>query len=190
MRKMVEMKKIVLTIELFISVVLLGGCLAAYVQSPRECQIKDLLVDEAIFPPGAQAGEFISPLPESAVNSAGRTIYLGKGGIANHAIYPYRTARGAAREFNHQKELVFSEPREWEAPWEIPAEVNYESSVADQYYLACGGPIGGNMCNMIAQYEEYYVFFNAHMNPGELGFADLERVLHVIDERMAKCLDG
>jgi len=41
------------------------------------------------------------------------------------------------------------------------------------------------MCNMIGQYEEYFVRFNSHISPDFMTYADLERVLKAIDERMA-----
>lgn len=73
-------------------------------------------------------------------------------------------------------------------PWEIPDALTYHSSVANQYYVACGEYHGKYRCTMIAQYEEYYMFLHVHMSPESMTFQDLECVLRAIDERMARCL--
>ncbi len=46
----------------------------------------------------------------------------------------------------------------------------------------------GAMCVMLARYEEYYVYVTAHMSEGGMTYADLEKVLRAIDERMSACL--
>jgi len=160
-----------------------GGCFPP--PPPRDCSIESLVVDESPFPQGAVAGSILSPLPQAPRESAGRTIYLLKG-IANHDVHRYRSASQAAREFQRGRELDFS--LSMGGPWETPDALTYRSPIANQYHVACGLEHGIYMCTMIAQYEEYYIFFNAHMSPDAMTFQDLERVLLAIDERMAKCL--
>jgi len=150
----------------------------------RSFPVEVLLIDESVFPPGATAGP-VMPNPDShgAVEHAGRSIYVGTGG-ANYEAYRYESLRQAAREYRRQMRVWFSEGEGW-TPWLVPSEVSYQSPIADQYYLACGSHYSVSMCNMIGQYEEYFVRFNSHISPDFMTYADLERVLKAIDERMA-----
>jgi len=172
--------------------IVLGGCYflkGCYIlQTPpaRDCPIERLVLDEGVFPGEATAEPILSPLPRAAWESAGRGVFLKKGGSFLHDIYRYRTAERAAREFEKRKRLIFIETST-RGPWETPAEVTYRSPIADRYYLACGMEHKIYMCFMLAQYEEYYVLLNAHIEGG-MTFEALEQALRAIDERMARCL--
>ena len=166
---------------------LLGGCYILKTPPARDCPIESLVLDESVFPGEAVAEPILSPLPRAAWESAGRGIFLKKGGGLIHDIYRYRTASRAAKEFEKRKQLTFVETAT-SGSWETPSEVTYRSPIADRYYLACGMEHKIYMCFMLAQYEEYYVFFNAHMSEKGMTFEALERALRAIDERMARCL--
>lgn len=164
-----------------------GGCYVFTTPPPRVCPVESLVLDAAPFPPGAIAEPLLSPLPRASWESAGRSINLKTGGGAIHDVYRYKTAGRAAREFERRKEIEFAVNRQ-RGPWEVPDKLSYHSPIANRYYIACGVQTDVYMCKMIAQYEEYYVVFVAHMNPKGMTFDTLERVLRAIDERMAKCL--
>ncbi len=172
--------------------IVLGGCYflkGCYIlQTPpaRDCPIERLVLDERVFPGEATAEPILSPLPRAAWESAGRGVFLKTGGSFLHDIYRYRTAERAAREFEKRKRLIFVETAT-SGPWETPSEVTYRSPIADRYYLACGMEHKIYMCFMLAQYEEYYVLLNAHIEGG-MTFEALEQALRAIDERMARCL--
>ncbi len=170
---------------LAITCTLTGGC-SVFVKPPvRDCPIVSLLVDATAFPPGAGAEEPMSPLPEAAMESAGITVEL-PDGLANHHVCRYLSAGRAARVFQNVKKLEFA-PGSAES-WETPAALTYHSPIADQYHVACGTDYDGPICEMIAQYEEYYVFLTVYMSAESMTYRDLERVLRAIDERMAGCL--
>jgi len=164
-----------------------AGCSLTLPQ--RHCPIESLLVDETSFPPGARADKVFSPLPRAAKESAGRTIYLPMPlGIANHDVYRYKSAARAAWQFRQEKERTFT-PGRWRGPWNVPEALTYRSPIADQYYVACEIRSGVySMCEMIAQYEEYYVYFKTDVSPGVMTFPRVEHALRAIDERMADCL--
>lgn len=164
-----------------------GGCYLFATPPPRDCPIESLVLDEVPFPPGTIAGSILSPLPRASWESAGRTFNLRKGG-AVHDVYRYRTAGRAAQEFERANQLEFTIDS-WRGPWEVPDTLTYQSPIADQYYVACGVDGSIYMCKMIAQYEEYYVLFVAHMSSDAMTFQDLERVLQAIDSRMERCLE-
>lgn len=155
-------------------------------QAPkRDFPTEVLLLDETAFPAKTTAGPITSnPDRHGARESLGRSIYH-PSGLAGHDIYRYTSARGAAREFERQKDLSFRG-----GEWTVPTEITYQSPTADQCYLACGTSGNIPMCRVIARYEEYFVRLNVHMRPSFMTYADLESVLQAMDDRMAYYLAG
>ena len=180
------MKTKLASIMLIILAIVLGRCTSSP-QPLHDCPPESLVLDETVFPLDSRAGELLVPLPDGGGASAGRTIYLGRRGIANHDVYPYKRPEGADQEFRRQKDRIRSSTIDEQ--WSVPEGFMYSSPIAEQYYVACGVDGGIPMCIMIAQYDNYFVFFNAHMYPDEMTFEDMERVLRAIDERMASCLN-
>ncbi len=180
-----RMRKLSLLGVLLLSVALLA-CRALQKPPKHDCPIKSLVLDETVFPPGSHASFLESPLPYAAWASAGRTIYLPRG-IANHDVYQHKTPKLAAEDFLANKKARFAED-EHTGPWSTPSEVSYRSPIADQYYVACGNEWGAQLCIMVAQYEEYYVLVTAHISEDGMTYADLEKVLRAVDEKMSHCL--
>lgn len=154
----------------------------------RSFPVEVLLINESAFPPGWEASDAGPQPPANAplghYNSIERTMltFYVHGGVANHQVHRFASVREAAREFKRQKSISFPEG------WVVPAELPYRSPSADQFYLACGIEGSIQMCRAIWQYEEYFLRFNTHMSPDFMTYADLERVLKAIDERMASYL--
>ena len=44
------------------------------------------------------------------------------------------------------------------------------------------------MCKTIAQYDNYFIFFNIHMYPEETTIQDLAFLLQEIDQRTSDCV--
>lgn len=157
----------------------------------RACPITSLLVDTTGFPSGTTVGKVRSPLADGPLDftgsyqEAGRTLVVGGWGGFHH-VYRARTARRAAHQYQTLKDIEFrTTPND--GPWDPPPQFGYRSSIADQYYLACGNVHGCYTCRMMAQYEEYYMLLDIPMHSG-MTLADLEHVFRAIDERMAECL--
>lgn len=160
-----------------------GGCYIFQTAPPRDCPIEMLVLDASVFPPGSLADPIMSPLPDAPTESAGITIGWSRG-LANHNVLRMRSAAMADKEFQRERKWQFYP----EETWETPGSLFYRSPTADQYYVACGTPRHTHMCQMIAQYEEYYVYLVVHMDPETMGIRDLERILRAIDENMGRCL--
>ncbi len=152
----------------------------------HDCPIKELVIDEASFPPGSTSRSLLSPLPRAAWASAGRTIDH-PGGVANHHVYQFKTAERAAQEYRKREQTQFAED-EHEGPWTTPADLTYRSPIADQYRVACGKSWSLRLCIMVAQYEEYFVLVTSHMSEDGMTYADFQRVLRAVDEKMSACL--
>jgi hypothetical protein len=164
-----------------------GGC-----SSPAHPPIEELLIDISVFPKGwitSAAGP--RPLASAPLggNKSVDNIALGfyaPGGSAFHEIQRFKNTRQAENEFAKKREQVFR-VTEFRTPWEVPDELAYESSVADEFHYACSLGVGASWphCAYIARYDAYYVLFYAHMISGYISYADLENILEAIDERMA-----
>jgi hypothetical protein len=73
-------------------------------------------------------------------------------------------------------------------PWEIPEEIEFTSSVADELLLGCGVAHNVYQCRMIAVYESYFIYFKADVSEGGITLQDVEKMLSGIDDRMEVCL--
>lgn len=151
------------------------------------CPVEELLLDETSFGEEVVADELLSPLPDGTKHSAGQTFDIGKG-IANHLVYGFSTGRRAAEEFEQrQKGSAFSSAT---VQWQTPDEVRGLLASATQRQVVCGTEHQIPMCMAIAQYDNYFIFFNIHMYPEETTIADLASLLQEIDDRMAQCLSS
>lgn len=149
------------------------------------CPVEELLLDASSFPAGAEAGELTSPLPDGTIHSGSKTFYLGKG-IANHLVYGFSTDKRAAEEFNHRQQGSAFSPSTVE--WQTPAEVEGLLTSATQHQVVCGTQHQIPMCKTIAQYDNYFIFFNIHMYPEETTIQDLAFLLQEIDQRTSDCV--
>jgi hypothetical protein len=165
-------------------VILLGGC-GGPKPPKHDCPITALVLDASVFPPGSNAHYINSPLPRAAWASAGRTIDT-PGGVANHDVYQLPNPEQAAERYAKRMGPVYA--LRGGEPWTTPLELTYRSTFADQYCVRCRKEWDQPLCVMQAQYEEYYVLVTAHMSDGGLTYADLEKVLRAVDEKMAACL--
>ncbi len=176
------MKRVSVMILAVVLVVAFGACS----QTARyNCPLEELLLDETAFPSGTSPGRVFSPLPDEPGSSAGRTFYLQRG-IANHDVVRYANSYWAEREFDYRKRSpIFSGPTD---RTEAPTGVGYVSPIASQYRVGCGREHSIYICQMIGQYENYFVYFSIHIDPGVIEVAEVNSILREIDAKMAHCL--
>lgn len=164
-----------------------AGCTITVLNPEDSFALEPLLLDESVLPPGATAGPVMETADHhGAIGHLMRSIYVGTGG-ANHEVYRYTTDRRAAREFERMMNIGFPRGKHY-TPWAVPAELRYQSPVADQFYLACANHGSNLICVAIGQYDEYFIRFSTLISPDSMTYADLERAFRAIDERMAQCL--
>lgn len=140
----------------------------------------------------------MSPLPESpsiplvfgrrsAIASAGRTFYAPEG-IANHDVYQYYDATEAAEAFQRNKKIVKAYDGTRGA-WPENLDLRVNNSLIKQQYTACGYHLETSMCMSVLQYEEYYIYFQAHVEPeGWLSLEEYQLSLDQINNEMERCL--
>jgi hypothetical protein len=149
--------------------------------------IEELLLDESAFPEGwGQQGTPSYKQAPSVLGVERTGVTFINRVIAVHQVYRFSTAERAGSKYASEADSWFS-PREGWGPWSVPAELPYQSPVADQFRFACytEQQTGRQACQAVGQYEQYLVRFHTFMWPETMTFADLERILVAIDERMA-----
>ena len=178
-------RRLLIVTVILLSAGMLSSC-APHKPPEHDCPIEALVLDESVFPMGSKPSHLESPLPRASWASAGRTIYLPRG-IANHDVYQFKTAELAMEEYGKRERTRFSED-EQRGPWSTPGEITYRSPIADQYRVACGRSWDLTLCIMVARYDEYFVLVTAQMSEDGMAYADLEKVLQAVDEKMSGCL--
>lgn len=163
----------------------------------RSFLIKDLLVDESVFPRGWEAaGAPYDPEDGLLADRIVASFFIHgcpHSRRAGHYVYRfYGGARCADMGYRSESSNWFA-PRDGWGPWGVPAELPHQSTVADQFRFSCRTRQGSTVqaCHAVGQYEEYVVRFLVAMDPQGsdcMSFSDLERILSAIDERMASYL--
>lgn len=173
--------------QVILLALILAIALGACSQPARhDCPPEELVLDGGAFPSGTSLGSMVSPLPDEPGSSAGRTFDLEEG-IANHDVVSYVNSYWAAQEFEHAKRATIFTASS--GAGDATIRVDYVSPLADQYRVACGREHSLHVCQMIGQYENYFVRFSVHMTPGVVGVPELTGMLREIDARMAGCLE-
>jgi hypothetical protein len=114
----------------------------------------------------------------------------GSSARANHRLLRYQSEQQAAKEYRRQQAGEFFSAGRL-TPWEIPAGLSYNSPLANQYRLACADITAAHqfrVCIAMGQYGNYLSVFSTWVSPEFMTYADLERLLRGIDERMTHCL--
>lgn len=173
-----------------IVLVAIGGVLSACVQEKpapeRFFTTRELLIEPSEMPPGwtgylERSADDLSTRDSATIAfEADTTLSLR---VARHRVYRYRSTRAAKGVY---EELVL--------PGQVgktPADWTYRSPIADQSCFTCYDYEGREpypICKWSARYEEYVVIFHSWLVPGYMSLEDMERVIRVIDARMAKYL--
>lgn len=153
------------------------------------CDIESLLITESLFPTGWE--EEMSPFHDAPARFGVERIgkeFLSSGPVAIQDIYRAADASTAAAGYeDFQSDFTV---RDDQSDWIVPEGLSYNSSIADQFRVACAVryPIPEEVCQFIGQYGVYVVRFHTHMSPELMTYQDLERILLDIDRRMAECL--
>jgi hypothetical protein len=180
-----------------LSLLLLAGC--SPIPGPTEppptpVELKSLLVELSSFPPNWEVYFSARADPYVAVDN----IYVAfrptdESDLAQHWVYLYPDEPSARQDW-------WSDSRGYSAdrvtPWETPAELPYQSPVADQFRFFCAdfdvGPFGVSgvytLCWAVARYGRYLSEFSTFLSPEHMTWADIERILQDIDRRMAERL--
>jgi len=184
------MNRILYIFAFFGLLLILASCTGGSTNRPeRICPITELLLQQSDYPDGTHLGEIISPVAEQPVESADQSgNYLGS--LIFQNVIRYISEDKASERYDEWKRIAFKKSSLKTGSWEVPSIVTMNDFSANRIYIACGYTDTGNVCRMIGQYEEYFVYYFVHILP-EYGasqefFLDL---VAKIDNRADSCIN-
>jgi hypothetical protein len=118
--------------------------------------------------------------------------HSGDGAAAGISIRQFDSPRAAAKEYEHRADVAFRiRDERWDTPWEIPDNLLFESSKANQYRYACAtvGYYPQLNCAYVAQYEVYVLDFEIGIYDTDvITYTDLLPVFQAIDGQIEQHL--
>ena len=170
----------------------LPGCTGQIPPTPvRSFSTMDLLIDLSDMPEGWRVAEnspsrildYLTGRDPATAAKASRILFLTEVNdpwySAAHDVYRFKTC--ATAKYVYEEQTLGETPADW----------TYHSSCAEGSKLLCRhlGHAGLIYCEWFAYYDEYYVEFSAALVPGKMTLTDVERIVQVIDSKMARYLD-
>lgn len=166
--------------------------------------VGELLVEDNAFPEGWVR---IRDLPPDAMTDPTiRHVYRswwgqaeGRG-KAEQAIWRSHTIADAKEWYTELREGQFyvrrtPTPPDFYVEFEPPDQIDFQSQVADEFYLACGWRIWAR-CEVVARYRNYVVNmdweleaeYEGHVTHG-LTYSEIEVVVRAMDAKFAEALE-
>lgn len=160
---------------------------------------RELFLEESAFPPGWQIELQLETDTHPRANHVHREFSkLPNSGGVSQDIWRAYTVADAEEKYVELRQSQFQPrlpPEEMVAPWEPPDEIAFQSTIADEYYLACGWEEWA-YCQYLARYRNYvtYLRLDRQAEMGErqsqgLTYAEIEAVLKAVDARFGEALD-
>jgi hypothetical protein len=164
--------------------------------------VRELFVGEAAFPDGWRAQLYQETGVDPRANHVHRRFSNPPiAGIVSQDIWRAYTTVEAERKYDKLRASQFKPSRSLYpgttfVPFEPPAEISFQSQVADEVYLACGW-IGWAFCQVIARYRNYVVYmrldreaqFEGNHSSG-LTYAEIEAVVGAMDAKFAAVIEA
>lgn len=161
--------------------------------------VKVLLVEESAFPTGWQAHLNLEEDVHPRANHVHRDFSNPpSAGFVSQDIWRAYTIADAKEKYAELRQSQFQPrlaPEEMVAPWEPPTEIGFQSSVADEFYLACGWEEWA-YCQYLARYRNYvtYLHLGRHAEQGSLRsvgltFSEIEEVLNGVETQFQDLAD-
>ena len=167
----------------------LTGCAGKEDLRPkRDCPIKQLLLDQSDYPSSSIFDTIDSPIADKPLESAGQSAYY-QDSWTDQTVVRYFSSDNAIAEYDKVQKIVFDSD-EIIGLWETPSGLDLSNLSADRHEIACGNVVSfGKRCYMIAQYEEYYVFFRADISNNGVTRELFRDLVLKIDDEVSSCVN-
>jgi hypothetical protein len=168
-------------------ILIVSGCSQPSSPPQRNFSPVDLLIDVSVLPSGWKVN-----IPPQATrvflrkNHGGANVQFGYpyAGHILHEVSRFNDREDAAEAYRDQD--YYSGAIN---VWVTPKEFSYRSPVADQFRLACVERPRITECVAMAQYQEFVSALLVNVDSYAITLTDIERVIRVIDEQMARALN-
>lgn len=186
-------------IALLVSCVVFGSATPTPLPGWRS-PVNALFVDESAFPDGWQIGSVQGATTDPSVNHIAREWEGGKYGLAFQSIWRAYTVADAEEKYDELLASQFKPSRPLYpgtvfVPFEPPTEIDFQSRIADEYYLACGW-WDTAYCEVVARYRNYVVEmrlgraaeYEGNINDG-LTYPEIVVVLRAMDAKFTEAIE-
>jgi hypothetical protein len=156
----------------------------------------DLLLDETAFPDGWRT-EPNEAYPRA--NNVAQVFYSPRGSLVDQIIWRAYNLDDAEEKYAELRESQFRPhllPEEMIADWLPPFEIDFRSTTADEFYLACAWEEWAS-CQLLARYSNYVVLmrfpreaeFEGQHSQG-MTYEEIEPVIEVMDAKFTEYLNS
>jgi hypothetical protein len=134
---------------------------------------------------------------DPTTNHVGQEWYSPEKGSAyiSQSIWRAYTIKDAKEKYSELRQALLLTQRFTPSPYDFyvefrpPVELNYESRIADEFYIACGWVVWA-YCDVVARYQNYSVelnlpleaIFQEHASQG-LTYSEIETVLKSLESK-------
>jgi hypothetical protein len=162
-----------------------------------------LLVDNHAFPEGWVREREFPDTPDPTVNHVYRQWWgRARGdGAADQAIWRAYTIEDAQEKYSELRRQPMLLQSYTPSPWDVyvefesPPEIDFQSQIADELYLACGW-LYEAQCHVIARYRNYVTYiavdleaeYGGYRTVG-LTYAEIEAVVEAMDAKFAEAME-
>ncbi len=166
---------------------ILNGCFWWECAPERNFSVLDWEIPLSLFPNGTFTDHITVPTDNMVGEIEGglQSIYPDRDTIVVYDIYRFPRTKDAVAEFDHNKRNMID--RDTGQKWQVPSNLTFSSTTADDVYLACGYWSNRYRCQMTARYQEFIIFLNADIND-KMTFGDFEKVAFYLDEQISSRL--
>jgi len=160
---------------------------------------RELFVDSSAFPQGWAAELQLEIGDHLEANHVHREFSNPpSSGLVSQDIWRAYTVADAEEKYVELRQSQFQprlDPDEMEVPWQPAEEIDFQSDIADEYYLACGWEEWA-YCQFLARYRNYVTYLRLDreavvgtLDSEGLTFAQMRSVLNAVDSRFVAALE-
>jgi hypothetical protein len=187
-----------LALAAIILILLETGCHGLGLQTPTPLpgwsgNVRELFVEESAFPAGWEAQLYLETDVHPSANHVHREFFglpIPGTGMVSQDIWRAYTIEDAKAKYTELRASQFQPRLPADSiilQWEPPPEINFQSSVSDEFYLACGWE-EWSYCQVVARYSNYvtYLRLDREATLGEhhsdgLTYSEIEDVIKAMD---------
>lgn len=173
----------------------------AGIMPPRSFMPDELLLPGSYFPPGWTAREMRPLGPEQIKGSHDNhpsMVYDTPTQLvqATHGVTRYDNVEQALQRFQDERDVLLARYSENCAPPGVPLSeaLIFKSGYAENYFVGYSATryddgLGEPICQMVAQYEEFYIQFWATIGEDGLTYEQFNDLVRIIDENTTQHLE-
>jgi hypothetical protein len=165
--------------------IFLNGCVWWECVSERNFHVHHLELPASLFPDGARVGGIGTPSEGAGEIESGSQTILWPYGGTGYSIKRYPSIRKAIS--NYEFEVNHMTDAGTKTPWTKPENIIFNSTTADDIYIACGQGVQGKNCGFTGRYQEYVIYYSSSIDE-RMTFEDFEKILAYIDRQISNQL--